>query len=117
MIVSVGRTLSALRAFGKKMGVTANNVANVQSEEFKKNRAVFKEGLRGDVQVAIEKIDTPGDVISETTDGQTVERELSNVDLAEELPQTIIAQRGFEANLKIIQTQDEMLENLIDIVT
>ena len=45
-----------------------------------------------------------------------VENELSNVDLAEELPQTILAQRGYEANLKTIQTYDETLKSIIDIL-
>ncbi|MBW2643832.1 MAG: hypothetical protein JRC89_10800 [Deltaproteobacteria bacterium] len=39
MISSVRSTLSALNAFDKKMDVIANNVANVETEEFKKSRA------------------------------------------------------------------------------
>ena len=116
MISSISSTLSALKAYGKKMGVTANNVANLQSEEFKKSRAVFKEGRQGDVAVDIEKIDTPGPIITEIEEGEMVEKELSNVDLAEELPQSIVAQRGYEANLKTIQTYDETLKSIIDIV-
>jgi len=45
-----------------------------------------------------------------------VEKELSNVDLVEEIPQTIIAQRGFEANLKSIQAQEDTLDSLFDII-
>ena len=115
MISSVGSTISALQAFGKKMGVTANNVANVQSEKFKKSRAVLTEGQRNDVAVAVEKIDIPGPIINEVNGKETIEKELSNVNLAEEIPQTIIAQRSYEANLKTLQTQDEMLKNIIDI--
>lgn len=41
---------------------------------------------------------------------------MSNVDLAEEIPETITAQRGFQINLVTIKTQDEMLGNIIDMV-
>ena len=40
--------------------------------------------------------------------------EMSNVDLASELSDMIITQRGFQSNSKIITTSDEMLETLIN---
>ena len=116
MISSISSTVSALKAYGIKMRVTADNVANLESEGFKKSRAVLTEGRRGDVAVNIERIDTPGPIITEIEDGEKVETELSNVDLAEEIPQSIVAQRTYEANLKTIQTQDEILESVIDII-
>ena len=116
MISSVQSSISALKAFGKKMGVTADNVANVESEGFKKSRAVLTEGAQKDVRVEVEKIETPGPIVYEVEDGKMVEKELSNVDLAEEIPHTIIAQRNFEANLKSIQVQEETLDSLFDII-
>ncbi|HIJ56168.1 MAG TPA: hypothetical protein HPQ03_08580 [Deltaproteobacteria bacterium] len=116
MISSINSSISALKAFEKKMGVTANNVANVESEEFKKSRAVMTEGARKEVRVEIEKIETSGPIVSEIEDGKVVEKELSNVDLVEEIPQTIIAQRNFEANLKSIQAQEETLNSFLDII-
>jgi flagellar hook protein FlgE len=41
--------------------------------------------------------------------------ELSNVDIAEEFTNLISAQRGFQANTKIITTTDELLNLLISI--
>jgi flagellar hook protein FlgE len=41
--------------------------------------------------------------------------ELSNVDLAEEFTKLISAQRGFQANTKIITTTDQLLAELINI--
>ena len=41
--------------------------------------------------------------------------ELSNVDLAQEFTNLIIAQRGFQANSKIITTADQMLADLVNI--
>ena len=40
--------------------------------------------------------------------------ELSNVDLGEETVNQILAQRGFEANLKTIKTADDMLGTILD---
>ena len=76
MMYPVGSNLSGLRAFGVKMGVHANNIANVESEEFKKSRAVMKEGVNGGVEVEIERIDEPGPVVTEMKDGEMVEKEL-----------------------------------------
>jgi flagellar hook protein FlgE len=39
--------------------------------------------------------------------------EMSNVDLAQEFTSMIIAQRGFQANSKVVQTSDEMLQELM----
>ena len=106
--------VSAINAFDKKMAVISNNIANSQTEGFKKSRADLKEGEAGAVEVNISVVDTPGPVITVEENNGIVEKEMSNVDLAEEIPQTIIAQSGFEANLKILKTEDEMLGTLLD---
>jgi flagellar basal-body rod protein FlgC len=49
MIPSINSTVSALQAYKKSMGVTANNIANVNTEDFKKSRATMKEGANGSV--------------------------------------------------------------------
>jgi len=41
--------------------------------------------------------------------------EMSNVDLASEFTNLIIAQRGFQANSRVITTSDQMLQDLVDI--
>ena len=116
MSISIGSNLSALQAFGTKMSVTANNVANVSSDGFKKSRAVLEEGRGDAVTVDIQKIDTPGPLVQDTRGTEPVERELSNVDLAEELPRTIPTSRGYEANIEVVRTRDEMLGTVIDLL-
>ena len=114
MSFSIQSTLSAIKAFGVKMGVTANNIANVETEGFKKSKATLVEGPKNNVEVEITQPNTPGPVVVDATDGQLTE--MSNVDLVEEIPQTILAQRGYEANLATLRTQDEMLKSIIDII-
>jgi flagellar hook protein FlgE len=41
--------------------------------------------------------------------------EMSNVDLSEEFTEMIIAQRGFQANSRIITTSDEILQELVNL--
>jgi len=41
--------------------------------------------------------------------------EMSNVDLSEEFTNMIIAQRGFQANTRIITTSDQILEELVNL--
>lgn len=41
--------------------------------------------------------------------------EMSNVDLSEEFTDMIIAQRGFQANSRIITTSDEMIQELVNL--
>jgi flagellar hook protein FlgE len=52
-----------------------------------------------------------------TTFGQTIggTLEMSNVDLASEFTNMITAQRGFQANSRVISTADEMLQDLVNL--
>ena len=117
MIPPLINSVSALQAHARKLGVTANNIANVISEGYKKYRASMEEGPHGGVIVNITRVDTPGYPYEVIENGQPVEKEMSNVDLTEEIPNLMIAQRGYEANLKTIQTQNKMLGSLLDTIT
>ena len=116
MIPSVSSTVSALQAHNTRLGVTADNIANVNTDEFKKSRASLKEGINGDVQVDINRIHTPGRRYQEFEGDQMVEKEGSNVNLEEEIPSMMITEHSYEANLKVLQTRDRMLGTLLDTV-
>lgn len=55
---------------------------------------------------------TPGGGFGLTTSGTI---EMSNVDLATEFTDLIGAQRGFQANSRVISTADEMLQDLVNL--
>ena len=116
MIASVNGSVSALQAYRTKLGVTAYNIANVNTEEFKKNRATVKEGLNGGVEVNIQSIDTPGYRYGRLEGDEVVEKESSNVDLGEEIPEMMISHRSYQANLKTLQSYDDILGTLLDIL-
>ena len=116
MISALNGTLSALRAFVTKLGATADNIANVNTDGFKRNRAVLHEDDNGGVRVELSKDQSPGLRYDVIEDGKKVEKETSNVDLAEEIPDLMLTKRAYQANLKTIETQDEMLGSLLDTI-
>jgi flagellar hook protein FlgE len=59
-----------------------------------------------------EVVGTPGAGYGSTISGQL---EMSNVDLANEFTEMITAQRGFQANSRVISTSDEMLSDLVNL--
>ena len=40
---------------------------------------------------------------------------MSNVDLAEEFTNMILAERGFQANSRVVTTSDEVLQDLVNL--
>jgi flagellar basal-body rod protein FlgC len=116
MISAVNSTVSALQAYQTQMQVTSNNVANVNTEGFKKSKATLKEGDNGDVQVDVNRVNTPGHRYQELEGDKMVEKETSNVDLAEEFPQMMVTQHAYEANMKVLQAQDKMMGTTLDIL-
>jgi flagellar hook protein FlgE len=54
-----------------------------------------------------------GETISATVVSKSLE--MSNVDLSEEFVRMIVAQRGFQANARVITTGDEMLTDLMNL--
>jgi flagellar hook protein FlgE len=59
-----------------------------------------------------EIIGQPGGSFGRTVGGTV---EMSNVDLATEFTQMITAQRGFQANSRVISTSDELLQDLVNL--
>ena len=116
MIPSVNSAISALQAYKSKMRLTANNIANVNTDEFKKSRATLREGSNGGVQVDVQRVNTPGIRYKAYEGDRLAETESSNVNLEEEIPEMMLTQRTYEANLKVLQTQNKMLGSVLDIM-
>lgn len=113
MISGISSSLPGLSVFGRKLSVSAHNVANVNTDEFKTTRATIEEDKNGLPRLNTKTIETPGPIIEES-DGSR--RELSNVELAREIPEMSISQRGYEANINALKVQDEMIGTLLDMI-
>jgi len=114
MTAVLNAALSALDAYGKKLDVTANNIANLNTDGFKKSRAIFEEADSSGVIVSISKVNSPGAPIP-SEEGTGKIRESSNVDLGEEIVNLKTTKHGYQANLKVVKAEDEMLGSLFDI--
>lgn len=114
MDTTFNAAISSINAHGRKLGVTANNVANVNTNGFKRDRAVLQEGSANDVRVHVRKdmSSAPPDPLAPDAPG--VEKELSNVDLADEMTDLIPTSIGYKVNLKVIRARDEMIGSLLD---
>lgn len=69
---------------------------------------LFQESINSGVANISPAGDGTGSIVSGTL-------EMSNVDLAEEFTEMIVAQRGFQANTRIITTSDEILQELVNL--
>ena len=107
-------SLTGLGAFGKKLDVTANNTANVNTDGFKKSRAEMAAAYPDGVKVTIGRENTPGDYVV-IGDGTPAMKESSNVSLEEEMTGLITTKNMYESNLMVIRTDDEMKGELLDI--
>lgn len=101
MIASINSSASVLEAYSTKMGATAHNVANVNTEDFNKTQVTFSEDAQSSVKAVVS-------TSAESGGGS------GGVDLAEEFSGMIGTQAGYDANLKTIQTQNEMTGRLIN---
>lgn len=116
MIRSVTASISALKAYDRKLTVTSDNLANLNTDGFKKRRVDFRSARPEGVQVSVRQIDTPGppNLDAESVPGLPAEK--SNVELVEEIPNLISGSRGYQANLKALKTGDEMIGTLLDMM-
>ncbi len=74
------------------MNVNANNIANVNTQNFKADDAIIENNL----EVKVRKTD-------------------KSVDLTKEITDQIVIEDGFKAQISAIKTQDDMTKTLLDI--
>ncbi len=93
-----GIGLSGVNAFETKLNVTANNIANQNTAQFKPSEANTQDNAGQGVYVTISQSSTPG------------------VDLAKEMVDMMTSKIGIEANLKSIEAADETTQHTLDII-
>ncbi len=119
MVINPMRSaLAGMAVHAAKAAVAAHNIANVNTDEFKRSQAVIESGADGQPAVTVTRSQDPGPVIAERQGlpANLQTRELSNVNLAEEIVQMKIARYGYGANASVLLTQSEMLGSIIDLI-
>lgn len=115
MLNPIDISLTGLRAFGRKLGVTAHNVANVNTDGFRPGRTQLVEASRGGVQARVENPPAQPTILDPTLEEQPPR--LSAVDLGQESVQMIVAKRGYQANLKALHAADAAEQSVLDILS
>ncbi|MBI5593315.1 MAG: flagellar basal body rod protein [Deltaproteobacteria bacterium] len=113
--MNIGSSLSALNAFSTQMNVTANNLANVNTDGYKSSSVVIENGQGQTVKARVVTDNSQGPMAPNTSAENGVE-ELSNVDVVKEMTQLITSQHSYDANLKVIETNLEMRGTLISMI-
>ena len=112
MIPAIQSALSGLSAYSAKINSNASNIANANTEGFKKSRVIMSASESQGVQVQTELVENPSPMIYEQTSKGMELVEQSNVDIAQELPDMGVNAQFYKANLKTLQVADEMLGSL-----
>ncbi|MGL1935141.1 MAG: flagellar basal body protein [Fibrobacterales bacterium] len=114
-INGIASAVSGLKASSTRMNVSGHNIANVNTDDFKA-QVVNQHDDNGIVDTTISRDTSEGPIIQRTSKEGTQESvEMSNVDLSKEAANQILASSNYKANVKTIQTQDEILGTIIDL--
>ncbi|MBM7579863.1 flagellar basal-body rod protein FlgF [Jeotgalibacillus terrae] len=108
--VSAGGAINAVYSNGQVREMATLSIArfNNPSGLVKIGNNVFQESVNSGVANVGTSADAGGTISSGAL-------EMSNVDLSEEFTEMITAQRGFQANTRIITTSDQILEELVNL--
>lgn len=116
MIGSIGSALSGLQAIQTRFDATAQNVANADTDGYKALGVTAQEAAGGGVTTVVSRSNAAGPTVAETRGGTEMPVEKSNVDLTQEIPEMVAAKPLYQANLRLIQTQNEMLGSIVDLI-
>lgn len=96
-IDAIGRSLSGIQSAFARQGVTAHNLANTLTEDFRPQRARQLESESGGSRVEVDRAEQPREV-----------------DIARELVDTSLASVQAKASLRVIDTETDLIGSLID---
>jgi flagellar basal body rod protein FlgG len=113
METGISMSIAGITAFGRQLETIASNTANVNTDGYKAKKATIVENNQGVPELTVTINKTAGIPIQGP---DTPVRESSNVDLSQEMPNMLIARRGYEANLKALKVQDELNKSVLDIL-
>ncbi|MFO7728712.1 MAG: flagellar basal body rod C-terminal domain-containing protein [Desulfonatronovibrio sp.] len=119
--------VNALKSFAGSQDLTAHNVANINTDEYRSKRLDLETGPegRGVRPARVVEDSTPGPLVQtwrpvENEEGKIEQKEVevegSNTDLAREITRMIADERAMEANAQAVRTYDHMAGTIIDIL-
>lgn len=115
MISAFQSAVSGLRAASTRISSNGNNIANANTNGFKKTRVILESADPQGAKTRVEQVNTPGTTVFQEGEHGLDIVELSNVDLGQEIPETYLNSHMYKANLKTIETSSDMLGSLLKI--
>ena len=117
MNVAFYSSVAGINAFFKKMNVTANNVANINTDNFKRGIAKITEDKNGLPETVITTDRTPGlEYPDQPGEPGGISREMSNVNYADEAVSMIEARIGVKANVNALRTAGDTFGWFLDVM-
>jgi flagellar basal-body rod protein FlgC len=104
MQINSNASLSALNAYADRSAVTANNVANVNTDGYQASQGNTVETATGGVKL---EISSTG---AQSTNGT------NNVDITKETVDKITTEAAQAANVEVAKLQDQNLGTLLDLI-
>lgn len=131
MISPINSALSGLSAASKRLSVSANNIANINSTQTIKDGQVINKPYvaqkveqislsGGGVQVKIKDVDPASTQVYNPEDPAADENgfvAFPNVSLENEIINQKLATYDYKANLRTLKVQDELEQSLLDILS
>ncbi len=87
--------VSSMGAHTDFLASNANNIANVNTNPFNANQVVLDNSAQGNVKAVVSSTNSP-------------------TELSRELTDQIVIENGFDAQIRSIKTEDEMVGTLLD---
>lgn len=127
MVSAINTALSGLSAATRRLEVSANNIANQNSTQTNTNGEVSNTpftpqrvdlvSLSNSGVIAQVRNQEPATTQVPNAESETGLIEVPNVDVARELVEVKLASYDYKANIKVIKTQNELEQNLLDILS
>ncbi|GJL57650.1 MAG: hypothetical protein NPIRA03_05070 [Nitrospirales bacterium] len=115
MIAGMASAASGIQAGGRMLNVGGHNIANAQTESFKRTRALPEESPAGaGVRITLQTDERPSSPLL-SSEHSFNPQEGSNVDLGEELISHLQAVNLIEANMASMRIQEKFLGSILDI--
>ena len=115
MIASLSASQQAIASHLTRVAGCADNIANAETDGYKAKRVDIVADAAGNPAAKITIDQRPGPTRHDYNEkGEPVEVEMSNVDLATEMVNSMTSENAIKANLKSIAARDELLGELID---
>jgi flagellar basal-body rod protein FlgC len=116
MSIDLYASVAGINAFFKKMDVTAHNVANLNTDNYKKRIPHIGQDKNELPEIKVTIDSTPGlENPRQVGEPEGPPREMSNVNYAQEAVSMIEAKMGIKANVAALKVAGETFGSVLDI--